>query len=284
MIYYVLLICLPFVSICQSIAQKQYTLKEKQPNVILFSAITAFIALCFFILTSGFDLTFDARLIPYSLVFAAGYCASWIGTVYAVRYGSMALTSLITSFSLILPTGYGILLGEEVTVKLILGVLLLLSAIVLVNLKLNRKDKLSMKWIMFVALSFAGNGTCSIVQNLEKRAMGEAFTHEFMIIGLAAAFVFLIAFACFKGGKTVVKELKVCLPYGAGNGLSNAMVHFLMMTLIGNIPNTIMYPTSSALGMMVAFLLAFVVYKERFTKPQYAGYVLGVISLILLNI
>ena len=145
MIYYVLLVCLPFVSIFQSVAQKQYTLQEKNPNVILFSSITAFIALCFFILTSGFKLTFDARLIPYSLLFAAGYCASWIGTVYAVRYGSMALTSLITSFSLILPT-------------------------------------------------------------------------------------------------------------------------------------------SSALGMVIAFLLAYVVYKERFTKPQYAGYALGVVSLILLNI
>ncbi len=283
MIYYILLICLPFVSICQSIAQKQYTLKEKNPNVILFSAITAFIALCFFILTSGFHLEFDARLIPYSLVFAAGYCASWIGTVYAVRYGSMALTSLITSFSLILPTSYGILLGEQVTVKLLLGVLLLLTAIVLVNLKVSRKDKLSVKWLSYVALSFVGNGSCSIVQNIEKRALGEAFTHEFMIIGLAAAFVFLIAFACIKSGN-VMKELKVCLPYGAGNGLSNAMVHFLMLTMIGNIPNTIMYPTGSALGMIVAFLLAYVVYKERFTKPQYAGYALGVLSIILLNI
>lgn len=284
MVYYVLLVCLPFVSIFQSVAQKQYTLKEKQPNVILFSAITAFIALWFFVLTSGFQLEFDARLVPFSLAFAAGYCASWIGTVYAVRYGSMALTSLITSFSLILPVSYGVMLGEEVTVKLVLGVLLLLAAIVLVNLKLNRKDKLSVKWLMYVALSFAGNGTCSIVQNIEKRAMGEAFTHEFMIIGLAAAFVFLIAFAGVKSGKAIGRELKICLPYGAGNGLSNAMVHFLLLTLIGNIPNTIMYPTSSALGMIVAFLLAYVVYKERFTKPQYAGYVLGVASLILLNI
>lgn len=283
MIYYVLLICLPFVSICQSIAQKQYTIKENKPNVILFSAITAFIALCFFILTSGFRLTFDARLIPYSLVFAAGYCASWIGTVYAVRYGSMALTSLITSFSLILPTGYGVLLGEQVTIKLAAGVILLLAAIVLVNLKVSRRDKLSVKWLSYVALSFVGNGSCSIVQNIEKRALGDAFTHEFMIIGLAAAFVFLIVFACVKSGN-VLKELKVCLPYGAGNGLSNAMVHFLMMTMIGNIPNTIMYPTGSALGMIVAFLLAYVVYKERFTKPQYAGYVLGVLSIILLNI
>ena len=49
MIYYILLVCLPFVSIFQSVAQKQYTLKEKNPNVILFSSITAFIALCFFI-------------------------------------------------------------------------------------------------------------------------------------------------------------------------------------------------------------------------------------------
>ncbi len=283
MIYYLLLVILPFVSIFQSISQKQYTLKEKNPNVILFSAVTAFIALCFFVITSGFELAFDARLTPYSLVFAAGYCASWIGTVYAVRYGSMALTSLITSLSLILPTGYGVLLGEPVTLKLGLGVAFLVSAIVLVNLKFDRKNSVSVKWISYVALSFAGNGTCSIVQNLEKRALGESFTHEFMIIGLAAAFVFLIAFACIVS-KDVKKDLRVCLPFAAGNGISNAMVHFLMLTLIGNIPNTVMYPTSSALGMVIAFLLSYVVYKERFSKSQYAGYALGVVSIILLNI
>ena len=281
--YYVLLMILPFVSIFQSVCQKQYTLKEKTPNVILFSSVTAFIALCFFLLTSGFDLTFEARLIPYSLAFAAGYCASWIGTVYAVRYGSMALTSLITSFSLLFPTLYGVLLGEAVTPKMLVGVGLLLTAIVLVNLKFGDKNRFSVRWFLFVMLSFVGNGACSVIQNMEKRAMGDAFTHEFMILGLAAAFVFLILFACVTS-RRVLEELKICLPFAAGNGLSNAMVHFLLLTLIGNIPNTVLYPSSSGLGMAVAFLLAYVVYKERFTVPQYAGYALGVASLVILNI
>ena len=45
MIYYLLLLLQPVVSSCQSIAQKQYTLRAKSPNVLLFSALTSLIAL-----------------------------------------------------------------------------------------------------------------------------------------------------------------------------------------------------------------------------------------------
>ena len=64
MIYYLLLLCMPLVSSLQSVAQKQYNIKNEKPNVILFSALTSLIALCFFLITSRFELTFDLRLVP----------------------------------------------------------------------------------------------------------------------------------------------------------------------------------------------------------------------------
>ena len=84
--------------------------------------------------------------------------------------------------------------------------------------------------------------------------------------------------------KNVVSDLKACLPYSAANGAANAILNFIMLTLIGRIPNTVLYPTNSALGMLFTFLLAYFGYKERFTKTQYIGYVLGAASIILLNL
>ena len=111
MIYYLLLLCLPLVNCCQNISQKQYNLKYEKPNVILFSAVTSVMALCFFVITSGLKLEFNPALIPYALGFAVGYSAGWVGTVLAVRYGLMAISKMIVSCSLIFPTVYGILLG-----------------------------------------------------------------------------------------------------------------------------------------------------------------------------
>ncbi|MBQ2956576.1 MAG: DMT family transporter [Clostridia bacterium] len=283
MIYYLLLISLPLVGCCQSISQKQYMLKEKEPNVILFSAITSLIALFFFLLTSRFDLVFDGRLVPYSLGFAVSYSAAWIGSVFAVRYGNMAISSLITSCSLIFPTTYGIIMGETITPQIIVGVVLLFTAIVLVNLKLDPNDKFSVKWFVFAMISFLGNGACSIMQNMQKRLLGDSFTHEFMIIALSVAFVLLLVFSCATS-KNIRADFKVCLPFATTNGMANGAVNFLMLTLIGNIPNTILYPSMSALNMIAAFLLSYVVYKEKFSRLQYVGYVLGVVSIVLLNL
>lgn len=283
MIYYLLLIILPFISCCQSVAQKQYTRKVQSPNVLLFSALTSLIALCFFLITSGFDLSFDARLIPYSLGFAICYSAAWVGTVFAVRCGPLALSTLIISCSLIFPTAYGVLLGESLTPAIIIGVVCLLAAIVLVNLKTGSQKGFSAKWFVCVAVAFLGNGVCSILQNMHKRALGDSYAHEFMIIALCAAFLLLLVSAVISS-KGIVKDLASCLPYSAANGVANALANFLMIILIGNIPNTVLYPSVSALNMILAFLLSFIVYRERFTKLQYAGYALGVISIVLLNI
>jgi len=283
MIYYLLLLCLPVVNCCQSIAQKQYNLKYEKANVILFSAVTSVMALCFFLITSGLKLDFDVRLIPYSLAFAAGYCAGWIGTVLAVRYGLMAISSLIVSCSLIFPTLYGVILGEPVTAKIAAGVAMLLAAMVLVNLKFDKSSRFSWKWFICVMVAFFGNGVCSISQNMQKRALGDSFSHEFMIIALAAASALLLGYAAVTS-KDLGGDFRRCLPYSAANGAANGVINFLMLILIGNIPNTILYPTNSALNMIATFLLAFFAYKERFSKMQYAGYVLGIASIVLLNI
>lgn len=51
--YYLLLFCIPLLSCCQSIAQKQYNLKHHAPRVLLFSAVTTLMALGFFLITSA---------------------------------------------------------------------------------------------------------------------------------------------------------------------------------------------------------------------------------------
>lgn len=283
MMYYLLLLLMPVMSCCQTASQKQYTVKHSSPNVILFSAVTSVIAFFFFLFTSGFQLEFRWALVPYALCFGVAYAAAWVGTVLALRYGLMAISTLIISFSLIFPTVYGIILGESVTWVTVAGMALLFLAMVLVNLQFGKGGRFSWKWFLCVMVAFFGNGVCSISQNLQKRALGESYTHEFMMIALICASVLLFGYALMTS-KNIRADFRACLPYSAANGIANAVSNFLLLTMIGNIPNTVLYPTNSALGMIASFLLGHLKYKERFGKLQYIGYVMGVISIILLNL
>lgn len=283
MLHYFILFILPFVSIIQSIAQKQYNLKSNRPNAGLFSAITSLIALLFFVITSGFRLSFTVALVPYALVYGVCYAAAWVGTVEAVRHGTITLTNMIISCSLVIPTAYGILRGETVAAATVIGMTLLFSSIALVNLKFDQKNAFSMKWFIWVMIAFLGNGLCSASQSMHKVHLGDSYGHEFMIIALSTATVLLFAYV-FLTSKNIRQEMRLCLPYTLINGATNACLNLLMLLIIGKLPNIVLYPTFSALSMLVSFLLGFVVYKERFTLYQYIGYGMGIASIVLLNL
>ena len=286
MIYYLLLLIgLPMSNTLQSVAQKQYSMKKDSSNVLLFSAVTTVVALCFFLITSGFRLDFTARQLPFALAFAVSYAIGWVTSMLALQYGSMALTSLIISLALVFPTLYGILQGEAVSVPVAAGFVLLVAAMVLVNLNSRGGYQFSLKWFICAIIPFFTNGVCGIAQTMSKQQLGDAYSHEFMIIALSVAAVLLFGYTFLhRGDSHPAKELRVCLPFALANGVGNALVNFLMLFLIGNIPNTVLFPTNSALGMASAFLLAFFIYKERFSKTQYLGYVLGAASVVLLNL
>lgn len=283
MFYYFLLLLLPVVSCVQSISQKQYNYKVEKPNAIVFSFVTSVIALLFFLITSGFQLEFHASLIPYSVLYGIGYASAWVGTVLAVKYGSMALSTMITSCSLIFPVTYGIIIGDTITPQIILGMVFLLASIVLVNLKFSGKSGFSLKWFIAVMASFIGNGLCSTMQNMQKHHLGDTYSHEFMIIALVTASLLLLIYALVTS-KNFLSDMKGCLVYTAANGTANGVINLLLLTLIGNIPAAVLYPSVSALNLTAIFLLAFFAYKERFSYVQYLGYALGTVSIVLLNI
>lgn len=283
MVYYAILFLLPFIGVTQSWTQKQYNIKSKNPNAGLFSAVTSMIALLFFLFTSGFRLTFTLRLLPYALVFGLCYASAWVGTLQAVRHGTLTLTNMIISCSLVIPTALGIVRGEALTAAKIIGMALLFAAILLVNLKFDQKNKFSLKWFIWVMIAFLTNGLCSASQNAHKIDLGDNYGHEFMIIALGFSTVLLLIYV-YMTSKNIRSELRVCLPYTILNGASNAVMNLMIILIIGPLPNIVIYPTFSALSMALAFLMGFVIYKERFTVCQYIGYAMGAASVVLLNL
>ena len=65
-----------------------------------------------------------------------------------------------------------------------IGLGLLAISLFLVNKK-NDKCPITPKWLLFVFLSFTGNGLCSTFQKMQQIAFGGAYKNEFMIISLA---------------------------------------------------------------------------------------------------
>lgn len=267
----------------QNAAKKAYSQKNNGGGVYLFGAVSVLAAAMFFLFTSG-KMQWDVSIIPYAIGFAAFYAMAVVFGTIAVACGPLSITALISSYSLILPTLFGLLfLQEPVRFGLFPGLCLLFVSLVLINRK-NENIPITPKWILCVTLSFLGNGGCSIVQKLQQSAFAGAYKNEFMIIALSVVLIVFAVFALLKERKQFAVCAKSVWWLGAACGIMNGVVNLLVMVLSGKMPASFMFPVISAGGIVATFVISTLFYRERLTKLQLLGFVLGAVSVVLLNI
>lgn len=264
---------------------KQKFGKKSRGGVLFFSGMIAVFACLFFVAVNR-DFGYRPEQLLFSFGFAASYAVATVFAVLAMKHGSLAKTNLILSCSLLLPTFYGILfLGEKPSITLLIGVVILVASLVMTNYE-KSKERATWKWWLFVLLSFAGNGMCSIVQRLETERFGNEGQNMFMIVALIMVSIALIVISLsFREEREQLKETAkkgwlLALLCGVANGLTNYLVLYLNTRL----PASVMFPVISAVDITLIFLYSTLVCKERFNRRQQLGFLLGVISIVLLNL
>ena len=270
----------------QTVLKRVFTSRTGGKGTFLFSAITCLGALGFFLVTGG-RLSFEAGIVPYAIAFAASYAISSIFGILAVATGSMCLSSLIISCSLIIPSLYGLIfLKEPGGIGLYAGIVLLLIALVLVNRKDTSEKAIPItpKWLLFVFLSFLGNGMCSVTQKMQQVAFDGAYKNEFMIIALCFVFLFTMLPALKAERKEFAPLIKSGWWLALLCGLFNGVVNLFVMILSGRVPASVMFPLISGGGIVLTYIVSKVVYKEQMSRRQFVGFILGLLSIIFLSL
>ena len=275
------------ISSMQNIFKKHFGQKCSHGDYLYSALVTGF-SLLFFVV-SGIvtgSLNFSWDVVPYSLIFAIAYASATITGVLALRWGSLAITSLVMSYSLVIPTLWGlIVLKEPAGILQFVGLGILAISLFLIKGPRTETDKrgFSMKWLIAVAISFVGNGTCSVVQNAQRRAFGGVYNTTFMIVALSvAASVALIA-ALISERKYFGEIIRAGFISGALCGLCNGGLNMLVMVITALVASAIFFPVLSAGQLIFAFLVSVFLYKEKFIPRQLVALVLGLVSLVLLN-
>ncbi len=267
----------------QDVMKKIYNKKSSAPGTYFFVTLSALSAAIFFALTSG-SLNFNASLIPYSVAFAIAYTTGVVGSVSAISSGPLSLTTLIVSFSLMLPTLYGLIFrNDPISIGLFPGLALLATSLVLIN-KRDTQVKINPKWVISVIFAFAGNGFCTIVQNMQQVKFGGSFKNEFMIIALVITSVAALVMTLIKERKIIKKQTLLDCSLGVICGTANGAVNLFVMMLSALMPVSLMFPIISAGGIVLTFIISTTIYKEKLSKLQLIGFILGTASVVLLNI
>ena len=276
-----------------SMVSKSYEGRHPGNGALFFSSLRCFFAALFFIIVGGFRLHFVPELIPYLIAFGVSYGTATAAGYFAIRTGPLSLSSLITSYSLIVPTLYGLIfLNEGVGWFFYVGLSLVLISIFLMgkkgksSLTEEGKVKIGPLWILSVALAFIGNGLCSTFQTAQQKAFLGEYKTELMVFSLLAVSLALAVISVFTERGTIKKTFKSCLPYSLLYGIFNGAVNLfvMMLTAGGRLSAAIIFPTISAGGIIATVSVAVLVYKERLSKWQITSLILGVLAVILMNL
>jgi len=280
-----IIICIITASI-QSVFKK-YNSQILSGSTISFNAVSSFAAMCFFVATalvSGISFPADISLYLYSVGFAAAYGSACLMFYLALECGPFGLTSLIISYSLVLPTIYGLVwLDEPLTVLKTAGLVFLLISLWLVRPNSGGKEKITSRWVIFTIIAFVGNGFCTIIQKSQQLAFDGMYKSEFMIAALIIVTAVFTVFAFIKERGTMKQFIRhgtvTSVLCGAANGLTN----YLVMVITATVAASVFFPVISAGQIIFAFLCSFLLYKEKLSKPQVVGVIFGVAALVLLN-
>lgn len=266
-----------------SVLAKLYDIKTDKRSAYVYGGCSAFFAAMFFFVASG-GVEFNPGFLGYSLGFGAAYATALVSTTLAFRFGSVALTTLVISLSLIIPTLYGIIfLNESVGAWLVVGLIMLILSLCLINMK-KGSDRINVKWAIFAGFASLGNGMCSTVQKMEQVAFSGAYKNEFMIAALLMVSVICFAAALVTERREIAYCIKKGVIYTIFYGICNGTLNLLVMVLGNMMPASLMFPLISAFGIIGSFAVGRLFFKEKLSKVQLLGLLAGIVSIIFFNL
>lgn len=266
---------------------KKYNSKHSEGGFI-FSGIVTLFAMLFFVITDKNSLEFLPEVIVFGIIAGVCYFSATIFTYMALGCGSFALTMLILSYAMILSIIYGIVfLKDPLTLYTCIGIILVVISIYFV--KSEKKDETKKRnitpfWILAMSISVLTNGLVGVFTKMQQLRFNDAYSNEFMIVCLGFSSLTLLTAGVFKDRGKVLYILKNGGIYAALSGLSNGGKNLLCLIAQTMIPVSVLAPLEAGTRNLIAFLFSFFLFKEKLSKKQIIGAVLGTVALILFNL
>ncbi len=290
---YIYLISCVFLGSTTSIFGALYNQKnsERRDPSPLYNFLLCLAALVGWVLLFfAFGPSFDIGVIPYAVGFGVSYALCMIGLLNALRTGPVSLTTLIIQLSLIATTVWGFFFWDT-PFSLLVGIGLILVVISLwLSLYTGKKvteetGKISLKWIVFTLLGFAGNSGCAIIQKSQQLAFQGKHGNLLMMCALLFSTLFTL-FLYIRSDKTDSRKIiRTTAHFPIASGLCNVIHNlFIIFLATSTIPPSIIYPVLAVSGLSLTGIFSLFIFKEKLRWWQWLGIVVGAVAVVLLSL
>lgn len=272
-------------SVFQSAATKAFGRRSNNSSV--FNAIKASSALVLFGLMAAVGFTFHLPTVLMGAIYGGLLSLSMYAGYKALCLGPMAITSMLVSFSIVIPLCWGLTFGNETLrpIQTVALALLFLTITVINADKLKRSEKETSYglWFLFIFTTFSVNGINSILQKQHQTFYPGQYSREFMFFAMLICTVVFVTVMLIK---TSIPDIKSTSGkyYGLISGIGNGLANFFTLTLAGMENASVLFPIISAGTVIGVLLFGRLVFKEKLKLNHYAALVLGITAVILLKL
>lgn len=206
----------------------------------------------------------------------------------ALSLGPVSYTQLIGCSSMIVPAFSGaIFWQEDLSVGHIIAVVLLLGCFFFSSASNTNDRAATLKWLLYALLAFAFTGSIGITQKVQQTSDCAAESSWFLIIALiVASMISLVIWLTQTRGEHKEERKAIRDPKLIGMflfiGFVIAFTNKVNLYLSGAMPSIIFFPLVNGGALILTMLAGFIVFKEKFSKKQTIGMILGVASVLLL--
>lgn len=290
-----LLIISVFANLCSSVIRKFVTNRyesnaaARQLYAMVTSAVSALVLLA---------LADSLKVSPFTVILALFFgivtATQAIFNLQALECGPFSYTTVIISLSMLIPTLSGaIFWNESIALIQIVGIVLMVGCFVFSVNTGGEQKKASFKWLVYCAVAFICTGLIGIMQKVHQSSAYKDELDAFLIIAFAFSCVYStvrwiiltvkngsIRFPVEEGKKTVLhwKPLLMIAFAGCCVAANNKLNLFLS----GVMDSAVFFPVVNGAGLILASLAAFLLFRERLTKRQWIGLVLGIAAVLCL--
>ncbi len=196
----------------------------------------------------------------------------------AMSSGPVSITSVVSNCSMVLTTLLGIIIfSEKVTILQTVGsVLILLSVFLCIDPKSDMK--MTFKWKIYCVFFFIFAAAVGIIFKLFSPY--EASGANMMSVAAISMVIYLLILSFAIEKKPKPKRIHIW--FAIICGILSCFYNRINVFLTGALPSVVFFPIFNGSIVLFSSISGALIFKERLSKKQFSGILLGILAIIIL--